>query len=97
MGKTEKNKFQFINKRITDLPANLNFGKMCKHEEKHCPSCNILFECKPGNITQCQCYGIFFSDEEKELIAAKHADCLCRQCLVELKNEFTVSLKQLPL
>lgn len=70
---------------------------MRKHEEKHCPRCNLLFECKPGNITQCQCYGILFSDEEKELVAAKHTDCLCHQCLIDMKNEFAVMPKQLPL
>ena len=63
---------------------------MCKHEEKQCPRCNLLFECKPGNITQCQCYGIFFSEEEKQMMADAYTDCLCGHCLIEMKKEFAV-------
>ena len=70
---------------------------MNKHEEKHCPRCNLLFECKPGNITQCQCFGIIFVVEVKLLIAGKYEDCLCRHCIIEMKNEFAVHPKQLPL
>jgi Cysteine-rich CWC len=70
---------------------------MCKHEEKHCPRCNHVFECKPGNITQCQCFGITFNEEEKQLMAGEYTDCLCCHCLIEMKNEFTVQAKQLPL
>jgi Cysteine-rich CWC len=54
---------------------------MCKHEEKKCPVCNVTFECKPGNIVQCQCYGILLSPEEKALLEEKYDDCLCRRCL----------------
>jgi hypothetical protein len=70
---------------------------MCKHEEKYCPRCNSLFECKPGNITQCQCFGIVFNDEEKRQVEKKYSDCLCINCLTEIKNEFSVQSKQLPL
>jgi len=70
---------------------------MCRHEEKYCPRCNKAFECKPGNIAQCQCFGIFFSVEEKQAIEEKYTDCLCRSCLEEMKNEIAVLVKQLPL
>ena len=70
---------------------------MCKHEEKQCPRCNLEFECKPGNITQCQCFGISFSEAEKALIENQYSDCLCHNCLLEVKNEFAKQLKQLPL
>ena len=70
---------------------------MCRHEDKYCPRCNGVFECKLGNITQCQCFGISFNEEEKRLMAEAYADCLCRHCLVEMKNEFAVQAKQLPL
>ena len=70
---------------------------MCRHEEKYCPRCNRLFECKPGNIAQCQCFGIAFSAEEKRMIEQHFTDCLCINCLDELKKEFAVQLKQLPL
>ena len=63
---------------------------MCKHENKYCPRCNSLFECKPGSITQCQCFGVIFSAEEKQQIGDNYTDCLCHTCLLELKNEFAV-------
>jgi hypothetical protein len=62
---------------------------MCKHEEKKCPRCSRSFECKPGDITQCQCYGISFSIEERAFIEERYEDCLCRKCLLELKHRYT--------
>ena len=70
---------------------------MCKHEEKQCPRCGVSFECKPGTITQCQCFGISFTHAEKAQIEEVYTDCLCRNCLIELKNEFAVGSKQLTL
>jgi hypothetical protein len=59
---------------------------MCKHEEKSCPRCQAPFECKVGDITQCQCYGVNLSAEERIFIENKYNDCLCRKCLDELKH-----------
>lgn len=60
---------------------------MCQHEEKKCPRCGASFECKVGNITECQCYGVSFSVEERAFLEGKYEDCLCRTCLLELKGE----------
>ncbi|MBS1656129.1 MAG: cysteine-rich CWC family protein [Bacteroidetes bacterium] len=60
---------------------------MCQHEIKTCPRCQKKFECKPGNITQCQCYGIFLSAELKAYIEERYRDCLCRDCLTHLQQE----------
>jgi len=62
---------------------------MCKHEEKKCPRCSSSFECKSGDIVQCQCYGISFSTEERAFIEERYEDCLCRKCLLELKHRYT--------
>ena len=70
---------------------------MCKHEEKYCPRCDAAFECKPGNIGLCQCFGIAFNEEERQLLKEKFTDCLCINCLIEIKNEFAEQRKQLPL
>ncbi|HEX9513770.1 MAG TPA: cysteine-rich CWC family protein [Puia sp.] len=59
---------------------------MCKHEEKYCPRCRTAFECKVGDITQCQCYGVRLTPEEKILLEQRYEDCLCRNCLMELKQ-----------
>jgi Cysteine-rich CWC len=61
---------------------------MCKHENKHCPRCNKAFECKVGNITQCQCYGIPLSVEERAYIDTLFTDCVCGPCLLQMKNDF---------
>ncbi len=61
---------------------------MCMHEEKICPRCEAAFECKLGSITECQCYSILLDIEEKAFIEERYADCLCRSCLLELKNRY---------
>ncbi|HQY12943.1 MAG: cysteine-rich CWC family protein [Ferruginibacter sp.] len=62
---------------------------MCKHEEKHCPRCKTVFECKPGSITQCQCSGVSLSEEERAYIEAGYDDCLCIHCLRSLQRLFS--------
>lgn len=61
---------------------------MCKHEEKHCPRCNIAFECKAGTITQCQCNTIQLSVKEREYVESQYEDCLCVNCLMFLQKEY---------
>lgn len=60
-----------------------------KHEQKICPLCKEIFECKVGNITECQCFNIHFEREERNWIEQKYKyDCLCVKCLVSIKEEF---------
>ncbi|MFZ4799745.1 MAG: cysteine-rich CWC family protein [Bacteroidia bacterium] len=49
--------------------------------EKICMNCNEPFECNMENITDCHCYSVKLSDENKLLIASKFEDCLCNKCL----------------
>jgi hypothetical protein len=58
------------------------------HEEKTCPRCEGLFECKLGSITECQCYGISLNNEERAFIEGRYDDCLCKNCLLELKDRY---------
>jgi hypothetical protein len=60
---------------------------MCLHETKICPGCKKSFECKAGNITQCQCYGIELTKESKDSIEHHFSDCLCHDCLQWLQQE----------
>lgn len=60
---------------------------MSNHEQKPCPRCHKSFECKPGNITQCQCYGFEMNEELKTWLEYKYSDCVCRECLEYLKVE----------
>jgi Cysteine-rich CWC len=61
---------------------------MCQHETKHCGRCQAPFECKVGNILECQCYGVALTDEQKVFIGENYSDCLCRACLEAIKLEF---------
>jgi len=64
---------------------------MGRHEMKDCPGCKQAFECKPGNITQCQCYGIELTAGLKAYIEQQYSDCLCRDCLQYLQQELNLS------
>ena len=63
---------------------------MSNHELKNCPRCNQSFECRPGNITQCQCSGITIKPELKVLLDQRYNDCLCRDCLQYLQQEMNL-------
>lgn len=58
-------------------------------EAKQCERCGQHFECKPQNITECQCYGLELSDAARQTIAEQYTDCLCRNCLLEISKETT--------
>jgi Cysteine-rich CWC len=59
---------------------------MSKHEQKQCPRCGNNFECRVGDIIRCQCYGIVLPADTEGLIAQQYGDCLCRNCLLQLKE-----------
>jgi hypothetical protein len=61
---------------------------MCFHETKNCQRCNTVFECKPGSITQCQCFEGPLSAEQRAYLEQRYSDCLCKNCLLHLKEEF---------
>ena len=63
---------------------------MCKHEEKCCPRCKTVFECKAGTIMQCQCSVIQLSLEERVYVESKFEDCLCVNCLHALQREYVL-------
>jgi hypothetical protein len=67
---------------------------MCKHEEKKCPRCNTAFECKVGDIMKCQCYGIEISVAEEAFIKTTYSDCLCSNCLLQLKQRYHLFVEQ---
>lgn len=58
---------------------------MAKHEEKSCPRCNKSFECKCGSINVCQCSTIELADDLSQQLKETYSDCLCIQCLREIK------------
>ncbi|OJJ19914.1 hypothetical protein BKI52_15665 [marine bacterium AO1-C] len=59
---------------------------MPKHEDKHCPRCQTLFECKVGSINLCQCTTVTLTPEERAYIAKLYDDCLCANCMRALQQ-----------
>jgi hypothetical protein len=57
-----------------------------KYEIKRCPRCNKEFQCKSGNITQCQCYGIQLNSAELRFIKENYDDCLCAECMIKMEQ-----------
>jgi hypothetical protein len=62
------------------------------HEMKQCVRCNKHFECKVGNVTECQCNQIQLTYEEQSYIESKFTDCLCINCLALLRYEAQIAL-----
>ena len=62
-------------------------SSMCLHETKYCPRCTKAFECKAGNIAQCQCSGVQLTTEQRAFIEQRYTDCLCNDCLQQLQNQ----------
>jgi hypothetical protein len=58
------------------------------HEVKTCERCNAAFECKAGDIAHCQCNTIQLSVEERTFIEERYKDCLCANCLLQLKGRY---------
>ena len=56
-----------------------------KHEQKTCPHCGAHFECKVGDIGNCQC-NIPLLPETKEFLSKTNYDCLCDGCLKHFDN-----------
>ena len=64
---------------------------MAQHEEKNCPRCNKLFECKCGSIDLCQCSTITLPDRLSKQLRNEFTDCLCIQCLREIQLTNSIS------
>lgn len=63
---------------------------MPSHEEIKCSRCSKTFECKVGNVLECQCSQIQLSPEERIFIENKYDTCLCIDCLHELKYQYQI-------
>jgi hypothetical protein len=61
---------------------------MNSHEQKYCPRCNALIECKVGSILLCQCAAVELTDAERDYLNRLYDDCLCAKCMAEIRSEF---------
>jgi hypothetical protein len=62
---------------------------MYKHEQKICAVCGQTFECKVGDIVNCDCYNIQLTEEAQRYIANNYNDCICITCLTKIKDTIT--------
>ena len=59
-----------------------------KHEKKSCCRCDEEFECKVGDIANCQCALTKLTIEEIAFMEEMYDDCLCANCIYELKRRY---------
>lgn len=59
-----------------------------KHEPKACSRCQSVFECKVGNVENCQCQSVYLKDDIQKQIRGMYDDCLCANCLKSMKREY---------
>lgn len=60
------------------------------HEQKKCSRCSSEFECKVGDIANCDCSRVHLTLEEQLFVETRYSDCLCLSCLRDLKNKYTL-------
>jgi hypothetical protein len=58
-----------------------------KHEQKTCPKCQSVFECRVGDPVRCQCSEVQLSDSTRDFLAKTHFDCLCKNCLASIEQK----------
>lgn len=63
-----------------------------KHEIKNCPRCGEEFECKSNSISLCQCQSVSLSSHQSDYVASRFGDCLCAECLTDLRTEYNVGV-----
>lgn len=59
---------------------------------KRCSKCFESFECKSDNIEKCDCSKIYLPDELKKYISNNYSDCLCLNCLIDIKSNYSNKL-----
>jgi hypothetical protein len=64
---------------------------LSRHTE--CPRCKTPFECKFNDIQNCQCNSVLLDDKEREFISQYYNDCLCGNCIADLKAEYHNKVK----
>jgi Cysteine-rich CWC len=60
--------------------------------ETQCPRCKSRFTCNAANIERCQCWGVGLEAQDFAYLrqlgfSAQETDCLCRNCLVDIKKQ----------
>ena len=54
---------------------------------KVCPRCGREFVCRKDAPSLCQCAGIVLSERVRAYLKETYKDCLCRECLEEIRSK----------
>ena len=57
-----------------------------KHEIRVCKRCGSRFECRVGDVSNCQCANISLSDATRKFLDNTYFGCLCANCLTEIES-----------
>ena len=63
------------------------------HEIKICGHCGEKFECKVGDVFNCQCSKVSINENERKYMAKFYSDCLCAKCMLLLKKQYVSAQK----
>ncbi len=63
-----------------------------KHELKYCPRCGNKFECKLGDIINCQCSNVALTEASSVFLRSTfYDDCLCNKCMIDINQMVSFS------
>lgn len=68
---------------------------MYKHELKTCPHCQKEFECKCGDIINCQCQQVELKQQHRNHLSKLYNDCLCADCIVLIRTEYNIKQSEM--
>ena len=66
-------------------------NKITKHEIIVCKRCGSRFECKVGDVSNCQCSTISLSDATRKFLDNNYFGCLCARCLTEIEDKVSLT------
>lgn len=55
---------------------------------KTCPHCKQNFECRCGDIINCQCETVKLKEHHRDYIFKYYDDCLCASCMSDMRSEY---------
>ena len=61
--------------------------------KKICQRCNTEFECRNNCIKKCECFNVMLTLNDLVYIAQRYSNCLCKDCLLQLKRERMAALQ----
>ena len=63
-----------------------------KHEIVSCKRCGTRFECKVGDVSNCQCSAVTISDATRKFLDKTSFGCLCASCVKNIDQKVIASI-----